>query len=70
MIEYLEPVIYEARQWQAKNCLVKLMLNRRKVDKIKNLTEGMFREIIKYAGIWNNKAIDEQNFLMKQIIHI
>ena len=30
VIEYLEPVIYEAKQWQAKNCLVKLMLNRRK----------------------------------------
>jgi hypothetical protein len=30
----------------------------------------MFREIIKYAGIWNNKAIIEQNFLIKQIIHI
>lgn len=34
VIEYLEPVIYEAKQWQSKNCLVKMMLNRRQATKI------------------------------------
>jgi len=50
-VEYLESFVYEAKLWRAKNCLVKLMLNRRKAKKITNISEGVFREIIKYAGV-------------------
>ena len=48
MCEYLDPVIVRAEIWQQKNCLVKLLLHRRRT-KFSQLSMAVFREVIKYA---------------------
>lgn len=51
VIEVLKPLIHNAKQWKDRNCLVKLMLNHKQTDLFKNINEGKFRAIIKYAGV-------------------
>ena len=48
LCSYLEPIIIEAQLWRDKNCLIKIMLNKKRT-KYKMLSVGIFREIIKYA---------------------
>ena len=48
MCEYLDPIVINAEIWRQKNCLVKIMVCK-EGTKFKNVAEGVFREILKYA---------------------
>lgn len=48
MCEYLDPIVIHAEIWQQKNCLVKLLVSK-EGTKFQHISEGVFREIIKYA---------------------
>ena len=48
MCDLLDPIVINAKMWQQKNCLVKIMLNKKRT-KFSTISVGIFREIIKYA---------------------
>jgi len=48
MCEFLDPIVINAKMWQQKNCLVKILLNKHRT-KFSKISVGIFREIIKYA---------------------
>lgn len=47
--EFLEPIVIKAEIWKAKNCAVKIFLNKSRIANFRKIPIGVFREIIKYA---------------------
>ena len=47
--EFLEPIVIKAEIWKAKNCAVKIFLNKKRITRFRKVPMGVFREIIKYA---------------------
>ena len=47
--EFLEPIVLKAEIWKAKNCVVKIFLNKKRIARFRQVPAGVFREIIKYA---------------------
>ena len=47
--EFLSIHQKKAGNWNNRNCLLKLMINKKKTETFKNLSDGLFKEIMKYT---------------------